>query len=71
MAISGISIGAFYVYRSRLALVGIILSVIYSLMVSFARIAQGGHFLTDVAWSLIIVPIVFMIILYVCAPSEE
>lgn len=71
MAISGISIGAFYVYRSRLALVGIILSVIYSLMVSFARIAQGGHFLTDVVWSLIIVPIIFMIILYVCAPSEE
>ncbi len=42
------------------AMTGFVLGIMYALAMGFTRMAQGGHFFTDVVWSMILVFIVIV-----------
>jgi lipid A 4'-phosphatase len=55
MAFSLASVAAFYPYHPVLSIVALTGGIGYGIVMGIARMAQGGHFPTDVLWSGIIV----------------
>lgn len=55
IAFSTCSVIAFYPIHPLGASVGLAIGLVYGGLVSLARIAQGGHFPTDVIWSAVII----------------
>jgi membrane-associated PAP2 superfamily phosphatase len=64
MAYSVASGFAFYPYLPRLAIGALLLGTAFGTLTGVARIAQGGHFVTDVLWSGITVFIVIAVLYY-------
>jgi membrane-associated PAP2 superfamily phosphatase len=55
MAFSISSAAAFYPYHPVLSIIALATGIAYGIVMGIARMAQGGHFPTDVLWSGIIV----------------
>lgn len=55
MAFSISSAAAFYPYHPVLSVVALATGVVYGIVMGIARMAQGGHFPTDILWSGVIV----------------
>ncbi len=52
--------------------VGLTLGLLYGSMLSTARLLQGGHFVTDILWSFVIVYVVIAVLYYfVCPVSKD
>jgi len=55
---------AFYPYHPALALAALFVGIAFGTLTGVARIAQGGHFVTDVLWSAIIVFVLIAFMYY-------
>lgn len=65
MAFSLASATAFYPYHPVLAGGALVGGITYGVMMGMARMAQGGHFPTDVLWSGVLVLMVIALLYYV------
>lgn len=64
MAFSVVSGAAFYPLYPTAALAAVAVGTAYGIVMGIARIAQGGHFPTDVLWSGILVCVVIVFLYY-------
>ena len=64
MAYSTASVCAFFPYHPALAVGALVGGVVFGTVTGVARMAQGGHFATDVLWSGIVVFIVIAVLYY-------
>ncbi len=71
MAFSVASGAAFYPLHPALALGSMAAGVIYGVLMSVARIAQGGHFATDALWSGAVVFVVMAALYYLVVRVPE
>jgi membrane-associated PAP2 superfamily phosphatase len=51
--------------------VGLATGLLYGSLLSAARLIQGGHFLTDILWSFVIVYVVIAVLYYFVLPVPE
>ena len=71
MAYSVASLSAFYPYHPVLAVAALLGGIAFGTLTGVARMTQGGHFLTDVLWSGIIVFMVFAALYYLVLRVPE
>jgi len=64
MAFAVASAGAFYPYHPVVAVIAITGGIVFGTAAGAARMIQGGHFLTDVLWSAIIVFVIITALYY-------
>jgi len=63
----------FFVFRKKYKLLSLLIlgiGLIYSLLMSLARMAQGGHFASDAIWAGIIVYFSSLIVYHILQPNE-
>lgn len=64
----------FFVYRRRRPLVArswLAGGLVFGLLMSYARIAQGGHFLTDCVWSLGMIWLLALLLVAIIDPDRD
>ena len=64
IAFSTCSVVALYPIHPVVASVGLVSGMLYGLLMSLARISQGGHFSTDAVWSAVIVLSLITVLYY-------
>ena len=64
MAYAVASTAAFYPLHPILSLAGLVIGISFGTVTGVARMAQGGHFATDVLWSAIIVLVIVAALYY-------
>ncbi len=65
------SIVALTPYHPVVGSLGLVFGLVYGSILSVARLAQGGHFLSDVLWSFVVVYAVIAILYYWFFPPYE
>ena len=65
------SVVALTPYHRLTGLVGLMFGLVYGLLLSVTRLLQGGHFLTDILWSFVIVYVVIAALYYFVFPIKE
>jgi len=61
---------AFTPYHPVIGSVGLAFGLLYGSVLSLARLMQGGHFLTDILWSFVIVYVVIAALYYFIFPVQ-